>query len=468
MQKKDRWRLIFVLVVLAVAAYFVFPLRGRIKLGLDLSGGVNIVLKAVPQPGTELGTDSIDRLLVVLRNRIDQYGVTEPLMQRQGADRVVVELPGVDNPEAALNLIGKTALLEFRQVIDSTRPLPPQAKRENYDSDAEFQEAVARWNAYRDQQEALKASMEAKAKSEGGNSIATDEDGAIYQLGATYLTGKDLKNAGVDYDSLGRPVVSLEFNDKGTDLFDKATADNVGKQIAMVLDGRVISAPRVNERISGGRAQISGRFTPDDARGLAIMLRAGALPVGVEVLENRSVGPSLGSDSIRDGQFAGLVGIAAVFIYMIVFYRVLGVTADISLCTTILLLFAMLIGFKATLTLPGVAGIVLTIGMAVDSNILIFERMKEETALGRSLHAVITAGFSKALSTILDANITTVIAAAVLFHYGSGPLRGFALTLTIGIVASLFSALGVNRVLLQLMVDYTKLPIIGRRKEVNA
>lgn len=463
MQRKDRLRLLFVLVVLAAAFFFAFPFKGRVKLGLDLSGGVNIVLKAVPQPGTELTSDSIDRLLVVLRNRIDQYGVTEPLMQRQGEDRVIVELPGVENPEAALELIGKTAQLEFRQVLNSTGALPPQAQRENYDSDEDYQAAVERWNAYRDQQEALKDSMQAKAKDAKDTLIAQDDSGAIYQLGTLYLSGKELKNARVEYDSLGRPVVALEFNSEGTKLFDEATAANVGKQISMVLDGRVISAPRVNERISGGRAQISGRFSAEEARSLSIMLRAGALPVGVQVLENRSVGPSLGSDSIRGGQFAGMVGIIAVFVYMILFYRLLGVTADISLCTTMLLLFAMMIGFKATLTLPGVAGIVLTIGMAVDSNILIFERMREEADLGRSPHAVITAGFSKALSTILDANITTVIAAAVLFHYGSGPLRGFALTLTIGIVASLFSALLVNRVLLQLLVDYTPLSIIRQK-----
>ncbi len=221
----------------------------------------------------------------------------------------------------------------------------------------------------------------------------------------------------------------------------------------MVLDGSVISAPNVNERISGGRAIITGHFTPEESRNLAIMLRAGALPVNVSILENRSVGPSLGADSIKAGMYAGLVGLAAVFLFMIVYYRLWGITADLSLCSTMLVLFALLMAFSATLTLPGIAGIILTIGMAVDSNILIFERIKEETAAGKTPNAALTSGFGNALTAILDSNITTVIAAAVLYYFGSGPLRGFAMTLTLGIIASLFSALVVNRVLLQFMVN---------------
>lgn len=466
MLKKDRWRLALVLLVVVAALFFVFPIKGRVKLGLDLSGGAHIVLQAQPAEGEDLTADAIDRLMVVLRNRIDQYGVAEPLIQKQGADRIIVDLPGVEDPEAALDLIGRTALLEFREVLSSTSALPPQAERKNYDSDEEYNAAVQRWNAYRDQQDALKVRMTEEAKGNPDVLIASDSDGTIYQLGKVYLTGKELKNAAAQHDSLGRPDVSLEFNDEGSKLFESATAESVGRQIAMVLDGNVVSAPRVSEKIAGGRAQITGRFTAAHTRSLAIMLRAGALPVGVTVLENRSVGPSLGADSIHAGSRAGLVGVGLVFLFMVIYYRMLGFTADLSLAIVMLLLFALLIAFKATLTMPGIAGIILTIGMAVDSNILIFERMKEERALGKTIHASLTAGFSKALSTILDSNITTIIAAAVLFHYGSGPLRGFALTLTLGIVSSLFCALVVNRVLLQLLVDYAGLSLLKGRKEV--
>lgn len=466
MNKKERLRLLIVAVVLVAALFFVFPIQGRVKLGLDLSGGVHIVLRAVPQQGDQLESDSVDRLMAVLRNRIDQYGVAEPLIQRSGTDRIIIDLPGMDDPEMALSLIGKTAQLEFRQVEKSTSQLPPRAERKNYDSDEEYNAAVERWNAFKAQQDQLLENM--KAQQTDGHLIAGDEEGAIYELGQLYMTGDRLRNAQTAYDQLGRSVVSIEFDSEGSELFYNATKDNVGRQIAMVLDGVVISAPRVNEPISGGRAQISGNFSSDEARNLAIMLRAGALPVGVEVLENSTVGPSLGSDSIRSGQLAGIIGVGAVFLFMILFYRVMGVTACLSLLSTLLLLFAMMIMVGSTLTLPGIAGIILTIGMAVDSNILIFERMKEEAALGRSRYASITAGFTKVFSTIFDSNITTVIGAAVLFYIGSGPLRGFALTLTLGIIASMFSALMVNRVLLILLANYTKLPFAGAKDRTVA
>lgn len=465
MSKKERLRLLLVIVAVAVALFFTFPIKGRVKLGLDLSGGVHIVLRAVPQQNQQLDSDAVDRLLAVLRNRIDQYGVAEPILQRTGADRVIIDLPGVDDPDAALNLIGKTAQLEFREVLAASNPLPPQAQRKNYDSDQEYQAAVERWNANKAMQDKAMEQMRKAAEGDPSKLIASDENGAIYQLGKLYLTGEKLKNAAMAYDSIGRPVVSIEFNKEGADLFYKATEANVGRQVAMVLDGIVISAPRVNEPIAGGKASISGHFTPTEATNLAIMLRAGALPLGVEVLENSTVGPSLGNDSIKAGQFAGLIGVAAVFVFMLIYYRLLGLTACVALSTTLLFLFAMLISVGVTLTLPGIAGVILTIGMAVDSNILIFERMLEEAQLGRSRYASITAGFSKAFSTIFDSNITTVIGAAVLFYIGSGPLRGFAVTLTLGIIASMFSALIVNRVLLDLLARYTKLSIVPSRKE---
>ncbi len=453
MLKQDRWRLIIMVVVVALSAVVVFPIKDKVHLGLDLSGGAHIVLQASNADGSELHPDSLDQLLVVLRNRVDQYGVTEPLLQKQGRDRVIVDLPGVEDPQAALDLIGRTAMLEFRPVLQSSAPLPPQAQRPNYDSDEEYQAAVERWNAYRDQQEAQKNRLIEDSKDDPNLLVASDDDGSVYLLGQVYLTGRELRDARPQPDQLGRPSVSIDFTSQGAQLFDEATAATVGRQLAMVLDGKVISAPRVNERISGGQAQITGRFSSADARNLSIMLRAGALPVNVEILENRSVGPSLGADSVEAGYRAGFIGLVAVFLFMVVVYRVRGLTADISLLTTLLTLFAQLILVKATLTMPGIAGIILTIGMAVDSNILIFERIKEEEAAGKTAYAAMTAGFSRAFTTILDSNVTTVVAAAALYYYGSGPLRGFALTLTLGIIASLFSALIVNRVLLHFLVS---------------
>ncbi len=463
MLRKDRWRLGLVAVVVIAAVASVFPIQGRVNLGLDLKGGAHIVLQARGTEENPLTHDSVERLLVVLRNRVDQYGVAEPLIQREGQDRIIVDLPGVENPEHALDLIGKTALLEFRQVRQATGALPPKAERPNYDSDEEYEAAVTRWNEVKAQRDQLESRMREEGASDSSTMVAVDDSGRVYLLGSAYVTGKDLKDAKATYDNLGRPVVSLEFNDEGAKLFDGATAENVGNQIAIVLDGSVVSAPVVQERISGGAAQISGRFNPEEARNLAIMLRAGALPVPVDILENRSVGPTLGADSIQAGLKAGLIGCVLVVLFMLLYYRVLGIAADVALMVTMLVLFALLISFRATLTLPGIAGIILTIGMAVDGNILIYERIKEEYRDGKTPFASLEAGFKKAFTTILDANVTTLIAAAVLYYFGSGPIRGFALTLAFGIVASVFSALLVTRVLLQVMVGRNGIPSLARR-----
>ncbi|MDO9508158.1 MAG: protein translocase subunit SecD [Thermovirgaceae bacterium] len=451
MLKKDRWRLILVAVVVVAALLSVFPVKGRVRLGLDLKGGAHILLQAKGTAENPLTEDSVERLLAVLRNRIDQYGVSEPLIQREGSDRVIVDLPGVADPEAALELIGKTALLEFRHVYEATGSVPPGPQRGNYDSQKEFLAAKARWDEVNRQFDAVAEGMRARAENDPGMMMARSEEGEAYLLGKVYVSGRDLVDAKTSFDNLGRPVVTLQFSNQGSRLFDAATASNVGKQIAICLDGNVISAPVVQERISSGNAQISGRFSTAVAQRLAIMLRAGALPVGVEILENRSVGPTLGSDSIRSGLRAGLLGALLVLLFMLVYYRTLGIAANIALSVSMLLVFAGLISLKATLTLPGIAGIVLTLGMAVDGNILIFERMKEEVAGGKTPYAAVDAGFRKALSAILDANITTLLAAAVLFYFGSGPIRGFAVTLSIGIVASVFSALVVTRALLHLL-----------------
>lgn len=452
MQRRDRWRLGIVAIVVLAALVSVFPIRGRIKLGLDLKGGAHIVLQAKETAENKVTEDSIDRLLAVLRNRIDQYGVAEPVIQREGRDRVIVDLPGIQDPDAALELIGKTALLEFRQVVEATSPVPPGPQRKNYESDDEFKRAEDRWNEAKKAVETQRAGLAGKAGQTEGAIVARGDEDRYYLLGKVLVGGKHLVDAKTQYDNLGRAVVALSFSTEGARLFDQATAENVGKQIAIVLDGVVISAPVVQERITGGNAQISGRFSAAEAGRLSIMLRAGALPIAVEVIENRSVGPSLGEDSINSGIRAGLIGAALVFLFMLLYYRTLGLAADAALAVTILLILAGLIALKATLTLPGIAGIVLTIGMAVDGNILIYERMKEELAAGKTPMASVEAGFKKALTTILDANITTLVAAAVLFYFGSGPVRGFAVTLSVGIVASVFCNVVVTRSILQVFL----------------
>lgn len=448
MLKRDKWRLIVVVAVIVIAAVAAFPIKGKIRLGLDLSGGAHIVLQAKGTPENPLTQDSIERLLVVLRSRIDQYGIVEPIIQREGDDRIAIGLPGVDDPEAAIDLIGRTAVLQFRQVLGESPRMPLEPIRSNYDSDEQFKAAQDRWQKAKDEIGIYIEQMKDAVKDNPEMTVASSENGGAYLLGKQYVSGGDLTKAETTFDQFGKAAVSLTFNAEGAKLFDEATAANINKQIAIVLDGTVISAPVVQQRISGGEAQITGSFTTEEANRLAIMLRAGALPVAVEILENRSVGPSLGADSVRDGVKSGLIGAALVVVFMLVYYGFLGIAADIALCAAMLLVAAMMVVLHSTLTLPGIGGMVLTIGMAVDGNILIYERMKEELRSGKTTMAALDAGFRKALVVILDSNITTLIAAAILFYFGSGPIRGFAVTLSIGIVASVFCNVVVTRTLL--------------------
>ena len=457
MNRTDRLRLWIVLIVVAAALCFAYFNRDGLNLGLDLRGGAHIVLQAKGTPENPLGDDSIDRLLAVLRNRIDQYGVAEPIIQKSGTDRIIVDLPGIQDPAAALELIGRTAQMDFREVLDSTGTPPPAPIRSNYDSDIQFVQAQERWQKAIDQLSNSSADFQARAKNTVGAIVApAEEQGRFYLLGPVLLSGKDLINAAVNPDSLGRMGVSLEFSSEGARLFEEATARLIGKQLAIVLDNVVISAPVVQDRISGGHAQITGRFTADEAGRLAIMLKAGALPVAVEIAENRSVGPSLGADSIKQGLEAGLFGAGMVLVFMLLYYQFRGLAADLALAVTVLLIFAGLIAFNATLTLPGIAGIILTLGMAVDGNVLIYERVKEEQKAGKTPMAALDAGFRKALVTILDSNITTLIAALVLFYFGSGSVRGFGVTLSVGLVASVFANIVVTRAILQLFVKRGK------------
>ncbi len=458
MNRSDKLRLVIVLIVVLGALCFAWLEKDGLNLGLDLKGGAHIVLQAKDTPENPLRDDSIDRLLAVLRNRIDQYGVAEPIIQKSGSDRIIVDLPGIQDPAAALELIGRTAQMDFREVLASTGlNVPVEPQRRNYDNDIQFVTAQERWKEEVAKLSNASADLIARSKTTEGSIVApAEEPGIFYLLGPVVLSGKDLINAEMNPDNLGRMGVSLEFNSEGARLFEEATARMIGKQLAIVLDNVVISAPVVQDRIAGGRAQITGRFTAEEAGRLAIMLKAGALPVAVEIAENRSVGPSLGADSIKQGLEAGLFGAAMVLVFMLIFYQFRGLAADLALAVTILLIFAGLIAFNATLTLPGIAGIILTLGMAVDGNVLIYERIREERNTGKTPMAALDAGFRKALVTILDSNITTLIAALVLFYFGSGSVRGFGVTLSVGLVASVFANVVVTRAILQLFVKRGK------------
>ena len=452
MLKRDKLRLGLILIVMILAALAVFPIEGRVKLGLDLKGGAHIILRAKGTDAAPVDRAGIDSLIAVLRNRIDQYGIVEPQIQREGEDRVAIDLPGVEDPEAALELIGRTALLEFRKVAEAGPSMPPQVERKNYRNDDDYNRAmqnIASLNA----QSILKIQeFENRVKSDDSLIAARGENGEAYLLGELYVTGRDLTDAWPTRDELQKPAVSLRFNSDGASAFESATGANIDRQIAIVLDGTVISAPVVRAKISGGEAQISGNFTYEEALRLSVMLKAGNLPFEVEVLENRSVGPTLGADSVNAGVRSGLIGAGLVVAFMLVYYGFLGIAADIAMAISMLMLMAIMILLKTTLTLPGIGGIILTIGMAVDGNILIYERMREEFRSGKTIMAALDSGFRKALVVILDSNVTTLIAAAVLFYFGSGPVRGFAVTLSQGVMTSMFGNIIVTRALLQIML----------------
>lgn len=384
-------RLVIIILVIGLAAFYAFPLDKNINLGLDLQGGSHIVLECIDTPNAPVDSDAVNRVMEIITNRINPEGVKEPIIQRQGERRILVQLPGMDDPQEAESLIGRTALLEF--------------KNEN---------------------------------------------------GKTLLTGAYLKDAKTDYDRFGRPNVILKFDEEGAKLFEKATKANVGKVLKITLDGQEISAPVVQEPISGGEASITGISSVEEAKKLALLLRSGALPVEVKILENRSIGPTLGKDSIDRGLKAGMIGLLLILVFMVIFYKGFGLVADLALAICLLLVMGGLAILNATLTLPGIAGIILTIGMAVDANILIFERIKEELQMEKTFRASIEAGFSKAFRTILDANVTTLIAAIALLYFGTGPIRGFAVTLSIGIAVSMFTAIIVTKLVLELVGKHFK------------
>ena len=363
-----------------------------------------------------------------IRNRVDQFGVAEPTITRQGQDRILIQLPGLQDPERAKALIGKTAHLEFRLLDEQTGVEAALAGRLPETSEILSQRRIDK---------------ETKAERKIPHVVQK----------RTLLSGAELNRAEMQADpnSPGNWQVSIEFNAIGARIFGEVTEANVGKHLAIILDGSVYSAPRINERIPGGRAVITGQFTAEEAKDLAIVLRAGALPAPVTVLEERTVGPSLGADSIRQGIIAITASAVIVFIFMLAYYKLAGAIADVALGLNVLILMAAMAAFGATLTLPGLAGIALTIGMAVDTNILIFERVREEMRVGKSPRAAIEAGFNRAFRTIIDTHVTVLVTAAILYNFGTGPVKGFAVSLFVGLVGSLFTAVFFTRLLFDLI-----------------
>ena len=379
-----RLSLVIVVVIGAIWLSFFKPT----KLGLDLKGGVYVVLEAVPHEGVTLDDAAMNRLIEVLDRRINGLGVAESVVQKAGSNRVIIELPGINNTEDAIKMIGKTALLEF--------------KLENPDG----------------------------------------------TLGETLLTGGALKKADVSYDNLGRPQIQFEMNQEGAVKFAEITRNNIGKKLAITLDGKVQTAPTINSEIPSGNGVITGNYTVEEAKATATLLNAGALPVKAEIVETRTVGASLGDESIAQSKQAAIFAMILIGVFMIVFYKLPGIVANIALIIFGLITFGCLNFIDATLTLPGIAGLILSAGMAVDANVIIFERIKEELRLGNTIRNAIDAGFSKGFVAIFDSNLTTLIITVILFTFGTGPVKGFAVTLTIGTLASMFTAITITKILL--------------------
>jgi len=375
---------------------------------------------------------AINQALETIRNRIDQFGVAEPLIQRQGRKQIVIQLPGIKDPQRAKDLIKGTALLEFKMLDESSKvglELPPQVERGKYaELRKEFEGRIP---------EGSEILFENVSGEPGSPSYSVPY---LVRKGAV-LTGDVLRDARVSIGDFNEPFVSITFDSKGAQEFDRITKANIGKRMAIVLDGTVYSAPVIQDRIRGGRAQITGAFTTNEANDLAIILRAGALPAPMKTLQDLTVGPSLGRDSIEKGLRSMLIAGALVLLFMVVYYQLSGVLANAALALNLLCLIGALSGLNATLTLPGIAGIILTIGMGVDTNVLIFERIREELRQGRPVRLAVDAGYDKAIITIVDSHVTTLITGLALFVFGTGPIKGFAVTLCLGIGINLFTAL---------------------------
>jgi protein-export membrane protein SecD len=408
-----------------------------LNLGLDLRGGTHLLMEldvSKLPPGSDVN-DAVTRAIEIIRNRIDQFGVAEPLIAKQGDRWIVVQLPGITNSAQAKELVGKTAQLEFKMVDQGEAAQKALGK---------ISELPAPFVGNAVSTAALKLVPQ-------DDELVRSKDGNLYLLGKTApLTGAELENARVETGGdYGMPVVAFKFKQDAAAKFSNLTAANVGKNMAIVLDGLVYSAPVIKGRISGGSGVIEGQFTVDDAKQLAIVLRAGALPAPVRVIEERTIGPTVGEDSIKAGVHATLIAAAFIFLFMIVYYHWAGVVADIGLALNLLLLLAAMAYFGSTLSLPGIAGIVLTIAISVDDSILVFERIREELAEGKPVRIAVDHGYERALTAIWDSIVATTISGVFLFQFGSGPIKGFAVTLLLGMFIGRFTAITFTKLIFQ-------------------
>jgi preprotein translocase subunit SecD len=500
MKKGLRWKILVTLGVMAVSIFMAWPIQDKIKLGLDLKGGMHLVMQVMTDDAVKMETDqeilrlqdlfkknnitytgmtslapgkftiqglvydeegkvrdqldqylrdwdysfngpvatvtmkavamqqmktqAVDQSVETIRNRVDQFGVAEPIIQRYGQEEVIVELPGVDNPERVQNLIKTAAVLEWKLVKAG-----PAADEETLLKDY--------GGKVPDDMEVVKGDPKRGAQ------------GFYLVTKVAAVTGKDLRLVRRSVDEWNQPAVAFQLKPDGARRFEQVTGENIGKPLAIILDGKVQSAPNINNRISDSGI-IQGHFTMESADDLVIVLKAGALPAGIKTLENRTIGPSLGADSVRAGLIAGVIALLSIMVFMIVYYKVSGINAIVALFLNQVILFGALGYFRATLTLPGIAGIILGIGMAVDCNVLVFERIREEFAAGRTVLNSISLGFSRAFRVIFDSHMTTIIAAVFLFQFGTGPIKGFAVTLIISLVANLFTAVFVSHLIFDL------------------
>jgi SecD/SecF fusion protein len=558
MRRTKPWLVVLILLLIIGSAYFLYPTiklwsmsdyekaqakeqdpagfsaleKKGIKLGLDLKGGMHVVLEVDKSLlKEEEKKDAVDRALEIIRNRVDQFGVNEPLIQKQGEDRIIVELPGVQEVARAESLIGRTAELQFKLLEDPTLTMEIIGKIDNAmatekkgtlfekkESKAETKAETKNKPTELFSKEKPDSSLEDTLASEGETEKPFSSLFETVQLGSTgfpyflvrpddklkvekilnnpkivelvpvdaefawstrpenaqggtawllYLlkkrvefSGKYLTDARPRYDEVRRPEVSFTLTKEGGRKFAQVTGANVNKPLAIVLDGRIESAPEIQSRIRDqGRITMGGSSSIDDAKDLAIILRAGALPAPVKIIANQVVGPSLGQDSINKGVLAGIIGFGMVFFFMAIYYRISGLIADIALIFNIFYLLAFMSAGHFTLTLPGIAGIILTMGMSVDSNVLIFERIREELRTGKTIRASIEAGYKRALLTVVDSHVTTLITALVLFLFGTGQVKGFAVSLSLGVSISLFTALVITKVIFDIRKTYRKLSI---------
>ncbi|MGD1009638.1 MAG: protein translocase subunit SecD [Candidatus Aminicenantales bacterium] len=500
MKKALRWKILLTLSVLVGSIIVAWPIQDKIKLGLDLKGGIHLVMQIITQDAVTMETDqeilrlqdlfkknniayssmtrstpgkftiqglnpdeegkardqleqylrdwdysfsagtatvmmkapametmkdqAVEQSVETIRNRIDQFGVAEPIIQRYGREQLIVELPGVDNPEQVQSLIKTAAVLEWK-LVKGYSPTDEESLLKDYGGKVP------------DDMEVVKGDPAAEAR------------GYYLVSKVASVTGKDLRLVRRSVDEWNQPAVAFQLKPDGARRFEQVTGENVGKQLAIILDKKVQSAPNINTRISDSGI-IQGHFTIEKADLLVIVLKAGALPAGIQTLENRTIGPSLGADSIRAGLLAALVALVSIMTFMIIYYKISGINAIIALIFNQIILFGSLAYFRGTLTLPGIAGIILGIGMAVDCNVLVFERIREEFATGKTVLNSISLGFSRAFRTIFDSHMTTIISAIFLFQFGTGPIKGYAVTLIISLVANLFTAVFVSHLIFDL------------------